>query len=97
MNRLEEIQDELAILNGYNQLYEISYMPLLETLINESIKKYTLECVKASLEKASETSQMNFHDGHLKTNTLTSYFMTGADSLKVSEESITNPENIILL
>lgn len=86
MKRLEEIQDELAKLNGYSYLYEISYTPLLESLTIESIKKYTTECIEASLEKAFENSMLNYEEG-----------MYYEGWVELDKDSILDKENILLL
>lgn len=70
MKRLEEIYNECEC----NKKSEIL----------EAMKKYAEECVKASLEKASENWKQTFdRDGD--------FFQF------VEPKSITNPENIVLL
>lgn len=81
MNRLEEIQNELAVSKGFksfNDMDSDADLPEMDSIYNESAVRYAEECVKASLEKASEVAECEYD-----------YF--------VDKKSITNPENIILL
>ena len=78
MSRLEEI------LQKYEDKNEMHFFQIdKETIIYPAVREYVKECIKASLEKASES---------------------GCDSLELYnseyeklKESITNPENIVIL
>lgn len=90
MSRLEDIKDEVVREFGYKDF--ITYEKLMidsydfdNTIIIEKIaKSYAVECIKVSLEKASENLVFFIDDT----------YKVEANDLK---ESITNPENIILL
>lgn len=60
---------------------EISYSRMVE-ILNEKAKEYAKECSQASLEKASEKA-IAIYDGEFLTD--------------VKKESITNPDNIVIL
>lgn len=82
MSRLEEIKNEWAKLLGYDGYFDFTChkkeVKDIEQFFNEIIERYAKECVKASLEKASESGYCTY------------------DAM-IDRESITNPENIILL
>ena len=88
MNRLEEIAN-FVIQNRYKSVLGYSDGEL-QNWIKDKIKQYTEECIKASLEKASEKAIAHFEEDKV-----------GEDitvvNLVVSKGSITNLENIILL
>lgn len=86
MSRLEEIKDEFAEFHGHNDWKDLWYSDSNYNRSNEMIdsvmKKYATECVKASLDKASENAECDARDYN-------DYF--------VDKESITNESNIVLL
>lgn len=92
MSRLEEILQKHEDQKEFH-FHEIDKL----TIIYPAVREYVEECVKASLEKASEKAKMNYHDGHFKTNTPKDYVQIGSDNVQINKESITNPENIVLL
>lgn len=77
MSRLEEI------LQKYEDKNEMHFFQIdKESIIYPAIEEYVKECIKASLEKASE-----------KVECVTCY----DNECEVDLKSITNPENIVLL
>lgn len=81
MSRLEEILKNHEISFHYEDHYFIGY-DKDDDFIND-LKSYAKECVKASLEKASESGCDSLELYNSEYETL--------------KKSITNPENIVLL
>lgn len=92
MSRLEDIKDEVVREFGYKDF--ITYEKLMidsydfdNTIIIEKIaKSYAVECIKASLDKASEIAKTH------KVNQWGRLY-----DIEVDKESITNESNIVLL
>jgi len=59
--------------------------------------RYAKECMANALQLGSFSANMKYHDGRTKENSEIKYFQNGADNLIVNRESITKPENIVLL
>lgn len=86
MSRLEDVQEKYAKQKGYSEfflLYCDSNYKETQKYIKEITSLYATECVKASLEKASENTKE--WEGEI------------CNLVFVTPESITNPENIVLL
>lgn len=87
MSRLDEIKDEYAESKGANDWKDLwfsdSNYRSANEMVNEVMKLYAAECCQASLEKASENFRKKFYAAPFH--------------LTLAKESITNPENIILL
>lgn len=84
MNRLEQIKDEYAEkyhAHDWESFVRNQVSWWVEAQMDDICKIYAEECVKASLDKASEKAEL---DGCM-------------DSVFVNKESITNPVNIVLL
>ena len=106
MSRLEEIKNEYAIKRNYsnfNTMYLSSSFNELNHYIGVIMQLYAEECVKASLEKASENSEV-LVEGIVtieskKIFTLYDKGVKGIVEREVSpnKKSITNENNIILL
>lgn len=86
---LEDIQNEVAEKHGYGSWDRIYLVAHTNALWPEVCKRYATECVKASLEKASENASVN------------SSYVAGqcmdSDDYTVDKTSITSEQNIILL
>lgn len=78
--------NDLQILfNQSNQDY-INWLE--KRIISDGVsKQYAAECVKASLEKASESATFSKYK----------WATSNKEIVEINKESITNPENIILL
>lgn len=91
MSRLQELREECAKKfefkdwNDLRSFHILEDVPRLEEIENDVIAQYTEECVKASLEKASENAEADHHKYEI------------AMQPHVVKSSVTNPENIILL
>lgn len=110
MNRLEEIKNEVALRYEFENWFDLRSfhiledVPGLEEYEDEVVQKYATECCKASLEKASENSDLLVTDflGNNKIKTLKTFFdksLIGDTERKVevNKEAIKNESNIILL
>lgn len=104
MNRLNEIQQEYAERKGKTNWYELISDELLEHYIEEyyhaTCMTYTKECIKASLEKASCNIELYHCNNKINLNLHTDDpYLTAEPGWYVAcdKDSITNPENIILL
>ena len=86
MKRLEEIRNEVAKERGYRDWETLNGSDLYDSDIDKVAIKYAEECIKASLEKASENA------GAYKLD-----YPNNVSKAVVEKETITNPENIILL
>lgn len=91
MNRLEQIKDEVARSKGLGSWSELDYKGYIwDSDIEAVCEKYAKECIKASLEKASQNVKMK-----LKQNIYDLSMMD--DWSEIDKDSITNSENIVLL
>lgn len=86
MDRLEAIKEELAKEKGFEDYSELLLQSThsfgdLDNVITELSNRYAKECVKASLQKASENAESDQE----------------WEMLIVKAESITNENNIVLL
>lgn len=90
MKRLKQIQKELAHLNGYEDFNDIAYKPLISCLTNEAIKQYVTECCQKTLEEASNNLKMIDLNKNSKIPSINECWV-------VDKDSITNPDNIVLL
>lgn len=88
MSRLEQIKNEVLKDFGYKSIDQALYEQC--DLSNQIAKKYAEECIKASLEKASENVKMKSKDNISELSMMD-------DWSELDKESIINPENIVLL
>jgi len=88
MSRLEEIKEKYAVQQGVDSWKELWFdttnFKQANERVDELVKMYAKEVVQASLEKASEKAKITTVNAIHK--------WQGVD-----KESITNPENIVLL
>lgn len=89
MDRLQQIKNEVATKHHYGYWVDLVAQNDLFTIdkyFTEVINQYAKECSQASLDEASENAELDFVDDE------PIYGYVG-----IKEESITNPENIVLL
>lgn len=102
MDRLSEIQNEYARKIGFSDWGDLLKYQLNQKLIhrdyNEVSKTYAKECVKASLEKASENARVMTKNIDTE-NELEVLSWTDSRNIKfsVSKQSILNEDNIVLV
>lgn len=96
MSKLEEIKNEIAKKHDYydwnDMVYSYESQVLLGERVNELMESYATECVKASLEKASKNP--TFSTVEIWCGPWDKYVIT---DFRLNQESITNPDNIVLL
>jgi hypothetical protein len=98
MSRLKEIKNEIAKEHDYKSYSDmIEHFEVPEYMVEKVAKRYANECMANALQLGSFSANMKYHDGRTKEDSEIKYFQNGADNLIVNRESITNPENIILL
>lgn len=104
MGRLEEIKEEYAKTMGFESwgdlivYFEIKHKKLVDNIRDNVTAIYAKECVKASLERASENARVmtkNTDTG----NELEVLSWTDSRNVKfsVSKQSILNEDNIVIL
>lgn len=83
---LQEIKDQYAkSLNGMTWDQVTMDRSLFDSAVDEIAKRYALECCKASLEKAASAAKVTING------------QPAWGGYIADHESITNPENIVLL
>ena len=85
MKTLQEIKHDFALefgLKNWNELTEMSSKPMLQNHMNDIARRYARACCEASLKKADENALI-YEDEH--------------GVWQIAKESITSPENIVLL
>lgn len=91
MSRLEEIKNEVAKSKNLTSWNEMEYKGYIwDSDVKAVCEKYAKECIKASLSKASENVRMKTKDNVYELSMMD-------DWSELDKESITNPENIVLL
>lgn len=109
-NRLEEIKKQYAKEIGFNNWNEMAQQYTwgdpegMKDELDDIAKRYAKECCEASLEKASEKSVLritrldkSFRNSKSRIDTNQGLWGTYNETTTVDKESITNPENIIIL